>query len=491
MSRVSLTAAFGGMLTFCGGVVAQTPGNAGATQDETARTVETQARSQESVEQKLERLENEIRELKASQRQMPAKPVGKGGTTSPTWFDSEFLDAKIPYQEEMLASTEADRVKVGGRIDFEFYDLHANRNNLGGYLDSNQFGNNGGSTEFRVRRLEIDLGLELIEDFQFQSRLMLDPVVRDEDEGAVDMDEAYVRFGNLFRNLMGIEDPSHTYIKVGNFYRWERDFLKKWSESFSMAGTSFYRDEVTGLQIGGDFEEGLFYRVGIDNGSQIASRDAGVGATRGVTGAVGNSPMLHDNEQLGDLNNNKDVSLGLGIKGAVEEPKFEYRAAVSYREGKLSATEVAFLRFASTSYDGGTKKRRFGVLGGFDWDVSEAMRLGVDAELWWAKDGNGDREVWSVAPNILIPLDGVYYQKRKFFTGVGFGYRLSGLHLHGGFPNQASLQRSILDDRIMHTIGSWVEVTRNVDLRLEINNMDPTQRNRSETEWLLQWSIRF
>ena len=443
--------------------------------------------AQNELQNKLDRLEREVQELRRAAGQNGG--IGRGGLGAPRWFDREMLDSRIGYQEDSMASTEADRLKIRGRLDFEFYDLHANGNDLGAYRDGNQFGLSSGATEFRVRRMELGLGLELIEDFRFQTTMTLDPVVRDQDEGAVDLDEAYVRFGNVFRNFFGIEDPSHTFLQVGNYFRWERDFLNRWSESFSLAGTSFYRDEVTGLLIGGEFEEGLFYRLSIDNGSTIGSRDAGVGAARGTSGAVGNAPILHDNEQLGDFNNNKDVALGLGFRGAFEEPDFQYHAAISYREGRLAPGEQAFLSQVSTAYDGGSKKSRLGILGGFDWDL-EGLRFALDAEFWVAQDGNGDREAWSIAPAITLPLDGVYYQKRLFFTGVGFGYRLAGLHVSGGLPNQP-LIRSILDDRTMHTIGAWLDVTRGVNLRLELNNIEANHRGRSETEWLVQWSVSF
>lgn len=483
--------AFGGLLCAVGDLQAQSAKTAREVGESQSKSRVAAPAQDETVEAKLERLEREVDELRQAAQRGSATSggIGRGGARPPRWFESEMLEARIPYQDEM-ASTEADRIKVGGRLDFEFYDLHANNRDLGVYRDLNQFGLTGGTTEFRIRRLQINLGLELIEDFRFESTLTLDPVVRDQDEGAIDLDEAYLRFGNVARNFFGIEDPSHSFIQIGNYYRWERDLLNRWSESFSLAGTSYYMDEVTGIMIGGDFEEGLFYRVGIDNGSTIGSRDAGVGAGRGVTGAVGNSPLLHDNEQLGDLNNNKDFSIGLGMKGSLEEPEFQYHAGVSYREGRLSPTEQAFLTLASPAYNGGSKKRRFGFLGGFEWDL-ETVRVGVDAELWLSKDGNGDREAWSFSPVLMIPLDGVYYQKRLFFTGVGFGYRLSGVHLSDGFANQTTLTRSIMDDRKMHTLGFWVDVTRNVDLRLELNNIEPSNRGRSETEWLIQWSVSF
>ncbi len=450
----------------------------------------------ERLEQRLKSVEAELSQLR-SRADNPPAGVGSAGRRVPAKVGSTFAELMrgLPFGQDTATSGAAERIRIGGRLDFEFYDLRANRNNLGNYR-GNQFGLNSGATEFRVRRVNLNLDLEMIEDFVFHSTLTLDPVVRDEDEGAVDIDEAYVRFGNVMRNLFGVEDPSNSYIQVGNFYRWERSFFPRVSEAYSLAGTSFYRDEVTGIQIGGDFEEGLFYRVGLDNGSSMTARDAGVGARRGAAGpgaaAVGNSPILHDNEQLGDLNNSKDFSIGVGYKGRIEDPNgdIQFGAAISYREGRLSNVERTFLSGVSAAYDGGKQKRRIGLLGMADWDL-DTLVVGLNLEAWFASDGNGDRDVWSIGPWVKLPLDGVYYQKRKFFTGVGAGYRVSSLHQSDGFASLTAPTGALFDDRTMHTIDFWLDVTRNVDLRLEINNMNPINRNRSETEWLIQWSVRF
>ena len=204
----------------------------------------------QSVQERLADLERQLAELKKQ------GAVGRGGRTMPTDMGTEFRASGLPLGQEGVASQNNEKVKIGGRLDFEFYDLHASRTNFGNY-GGNQFGNTNGGTEFRIRRLQLALGLEVIEDLKFHGTLTLDPVVRDQDEGAVDIDEAYVRFDNFFLNIFDVEDPTNSFIQVGNFYRWEREFFERRSEAFSLAGTSFYRDEITGLRLGGDADAGF------------------------------------------------------------------------------------------------------------------------------------------------------------------------------------------------------------------------------------------
>ena len=228
----------------------------------------------------------------------------------------------------------------------------------------------------------------------------------------------------------------------------------------------------------------------MSNGQTIAARDAGVGAARGAGGgAVGNSPILHDNEQLGDGNNSKEVSIGVGFRGDLEEPGFDWRVGVAYHYSKLTAGERAFLSL-NPNFDNSSTKSRLGILGALEYDAEDYL-VGIDGEIWFAADGNGDRTVWGFAPWVALPLDGVYYQDRRFFTEWGVQYRLSGLRQQEGFAQQALSTLSIFDDRIMHTLSSWLEITRNVQMRLEINNTEASGRSGSETEWLLQWAVSF
>ncbi len=427
----------------------------------------------QQLERKVDALEQQVRAL--------------GGARS----RSNVVDANSRLGQEPARKSEPS-VRICGRLDFEFYDTNAQRSSFGVY-GGNAFGANGGATQYRVRRMQLSLGMDLIEDLVFHSLLTLDPVVRDEDEGAVDIDEAYIRFGHVGRNLFGFEDPTNTFIQAGNYFRWERDFLPRHSESFSLAGTAFYRDEVTGIQIGGDTEEGLFYRLSMDNGSVLGARDAGVGQRAGAGGiAVGNSPMIHDNEQRGDLNDNKDFALGLGYQTMLEGPELQFAVAFSARAGRSSRADRAFLATVSPGrFDGSRNKTRFGVLGMVEWDLEQVI-LGLSGEGWVGKDGNASRDSFSLSPYVRLPLDGVYYEERRFFTHVGAAYRFSYLHQSKGLANSSSLATMILADRHGHTLSVWLEVTNNVNLRLEMNNNDSRATGvGTETEWLLQWGVRF
>ncbi|MFQ5506279.1 MAG: hypothetical protein ACE5F1_16040, partial [Planctomycetota bacterium] len=214
------------------------------------------------LERTVDGLEREVERLKAGAGATPPR-------RSSDYYTQVQEASSLDQGGERSALNE--RVKIGGHIDFEFYDAQAERRSLGKPF-GNEFGNRNGATEFRVRRVHLNLGIEMIDDFVFHSTLILDPVVRDQDEGAVDIEEAYFKFGNVVRNLLSFEDPSNSYLRAGNIRRWESEFSKFRSESFSLAGTSFYRDEVTGFEMGGDFESGLFYRIALDNGYVLTAR---------------------------------------------------------------------------------------------------------------------------------------------------------------------------------------------------------------------------
>ena len=245
------------------------------------------------------------------------------------------------------------------------------------------------------------------------------------------------------------------------------------------------------IAIGGDMENGFFYRVGLDNGTALSARDGGVER-------LGATPIFHDNELNGDLNANKDFSIGIGFKNHLEEPDLDYRLAVAYRIGSLARSERAFLAntintIGPGGFDNSDDKDRFGLLGGFNW-VGESLEFGVDAEYWMANDGNGDRDVLTLAPHVRLPLEPVTYQGRQFFTGVSFGYRFGYLHQGSGFPNPDAgvFTQSILNDRVMHTATIGLEVTKDVDMMLELNTFEAKSGPEpDDTEWLLRWIIRF
>jgi len=470
----------------------------------------TDARKQDKseVEKRLERLEQqnaqtqeekaqmraEIEALRAALGKQQTKPGGGKGSAGTQPLESrsgdyEAFQTQSPSMDQTGGrSFLNEKVTFGGLIDFEFFDSQAERRNLGTPF-GNQFGLTNGATEMRIRRLRLDIGIEMIEDLTFTGTLMLDPVVRDQDEGSVDINQAYVKFSNLGRNLLNFEDPTRTYIKAGNYYPWERDFGKFHSEAYSLAGTAFYRYGVTGIELGGDMESGVFYRVSVENGYMLSSRSAGDG-NNASSGSFGGSPVIVDREKLGDTNNRKDIVFGLGIKSTAEEPAMGYRLGLSYRYGKLSNTERTNLATViGPTYDGGDRMTRFGILGGLDWQF-DTFDAGIDAEYWRGEDGNAKRDILSAGPWIKLKLEGTQYQQRPFFTGVGFGYRISNNHQHDGIPNPNTVNNIILADRTMHTGVMWLDVTTNVDLLFEVNAFE-TKPSVSDTEWLVRWRVKF
>ena len=63
--------------------------------------------------------------------------------------------------------------------------------------------------------------------------------------------------------------------------------------------------------------------------------------------------MIHDNEQRGDLNDNKDFALGLGYQTMLEGPELQFAVAFSARAGRSSRADRAFLATVSPGrFDG-------------------------------------------------------------------------------------------------------------------------------------------
>jgi len=255
-----------------------------------------------------------------------------------------------------------------------------------------------------------------------------------------------------------------------------------------MSATSFYRWRVTGIELGGNFEEGFFYSLGLDNGRQTIDRNAGINR-------VGASPMLIDRQIDGALQNHKDVVVGLGIKNRLDDPQVDYRVGVSYRYGKLSTTEVNYLNSVlnaggNTSYDGGDTKSRFGILAGFDWDF-DSWVLSMDGEFWLARDGNAKRDISGLGIVAALPLEGTIIENRPFFTRFSVGYRIGYLHQTDGIANNSTAANALWDDRVMHTGMLSLELTHNATVFLEVNNWKENNVDVSNTEWTLMTRIDF
>lgn len=442
----------------------------------------------EQLEKKNAKLEQQNKEILDRLDKVEGRTATGSAGTSDLRNKGELWDRSMQEGEVGKPSSDSllgEKVRINGRLEFEAYDSVAERRNLGNYtaLGGNQYGLNNGAWEMRIRRFELGIGMDVVEDVSFESKLVLDPVIQDQNQD-VQLEEAYFRFGNFFQHVFDVEDPSHTYIRAGRYLTWQRSFAPQIISTWSMSATAFYRYRVTGLEIGGNFEEGFFYSLGLDNGRRILDRDAGINK-------AGSSPMLIDRQLDGALQNHKDVVVGLGIKNRMDDPKIDYRLGLSYRYGKLSSTEVTYLNSVlGASYDGGDNKSRFGALAGMDWDF-DAWVLSVDGEFWLAKDGNAKRDVSGLGVVAALPLEGTIIENRPFFTKFSVGYRIGYLHQTDGIANPSSTVNALWDDRVMHTGVLSLELTRNATVFLEVNNWKENSVDVSNTEWTLMTRIDF
>jgi hypothetical protein len=472
-----------------------------------AQTPATGGQSQESVRREIDELKARLEQQEAELRAMKASAAGSSNTMlpregSPAYLTSHQAD---PRTTDGIKSILGERLRIGGEIAVEFYD----RNNPFGPntpaipLPTNAppfatAGGDAGATSFRLRRLDLRLGVDIMEDFAAETTVRFDPVVGDQDEGSVDVKEAYIRFGNFSRHLFGFEDPSHTFIKMGTFYRWQRKkFDRGATEARSLSATQYWMDEVTGLEVGGAFDFGFFYNASVVNGTTLGIRDAGAGATNEFGGGPLTQAVFQDQEQLGDGNNNKEFEGALGFQVKMDDPRVGFGIAGFYRLAKLTPADQATLGNYSAVVAPFTtfEQDRLGALANFSFE-SAVADFGLQGDYVYANDSQLARHSWSLGPWAKVKFDGARYGGRLFFTGLGVNYTFSRLQVESGgvAPQQSSPNRLLglpYEDRDMHTIGVTLEITENVDMLTELSLFNEKNMDLANNEWLVQWRVRF
>jgi hypothetical protein len=437
-------------------------------------------------------VERQARELETL-RERQAEAFGRSNALPPLGGVPEYLQGGAERvgatpAGEGTASRLAERIKIGGEVVTEIYDRNAERG-----LPASLGGPDDGNSQFMIRRFDLNIGAELIEDLVFDSTLRLDPVVRDQDEGSVDIQEAYLQFGNFSRHLFGFEDPSHTHLRFGNFYRWQKKFFDRRTEARSLAETSFWHDPITGIELGGTFDFGFFYSATLSNGNSLGLRDAGAGGRMGTffNAPLGAQAIIQDQEQLGDNNNNKEYEVAVGFKKRSDDSRFGFTGGAFYREGRLALSDQLLLvSIPGSMIDGTRQSDRLGFVGEVDFDT-QVMAFGLRGDVVWADDANLERSAFGLEPFVHFKFEGAYYQNRKFFTGLELVYRFAQLHHSGGALNPTTLAGLPFVDRDMHTLAANLEVTRNVTMRTEVSLFNENGVNPSNTEWLMQWIFRF
>jgi hypothetical protein len=108
----------------------------------------------------------------------------------------------------------------------------------------------------------------------------------------VDVDEAYLRFGQKYESLEAIPD-THFYALFGKAPKFERQLFRR-LESYGLVQTAFNRFPDLQLQLGGSFGSNIYFRAQVSNGNPTFMRDPNVLAADNGVAAPPNPDIVFE-----------------------------------------------------------------------------------------------------------------------------------------------------------------------------------------------------
>ncbi len=286
--------------------------------------------------------------------------------------------------EKVMAKTDnwilgkkGDRIRIGGGVELEYSDGQDAT-----WLPStaNEMRSTAADGHFQVDKFELKLDAKVTDGINFKSKVRFDG-----DDNDIEVRDTYLEMVDL---------PLDSYVQVGNntvFFRPDRI-----TEGYPLGGTAFWRKRGLGIWYGGQ-REPLYWRFSLTNGLELDDKD--FGETSGTTEF---QRIIGDDKRNDDLNGNKELGFGLGLKqdlqrfGEVDLLGFVTR-------GRLTGEDVTFLQTAANVPGYGsssrTTKERYGI--NLDYTYGNANLFG---QFIRAFDGKLRRNAWYLQPSYKHPL---------------------------------------------------------------------------------------
>lgn len=424
--------------------------------------------SGDSTEQRIERLEKENQELRSvidelrgrlnvleKKLQQPAETVEQQKPPEPGEQPSllekieeriiDLEDFKENNEKGWIKSKKREWLEIGGEIELEYIDTQ------------NESDSRAGETADPHGQFQID-HVRLSPRVRFTDDLTLEADFDAGDQATSDLQEAYLTWENL---------PLNSEVKIGQHKRFFRPDRK--TESYPLAGIAYWRDRVLGLTIENNFDPFYTY-FSLVNGSRL--NDERIGEDESF-------PMVVDDLDGRDANDNKEIGLGLGW-----ERKNDTWGDVDF---------MLFAVMAELSHDDERFLHRLPGYGRFEED-DDRYRYGAnleyqiwDAELFsqyiTSEDGGLDRDAWYVQTSYE------YEPELKYLQSVEPLARYGRLNMNlSPFPTN-----SLLWDREQWTLAVIFELTDDVFLRTEytVNDEDTGAGDIRNNEALIQLELRF
>lgn len=404
------------------------------------------------VEERLKSLENENRDLKeiiqglqqrldAIEKKSLDKPAEKQAQKT---LDERINVLEKKTTEAWLPSLKGEKIKIGGELEFEFRDVQNEKGHAAGSTDI-PYG------QFQIDKFELHLEAKLEDNITLYTEIKTDP-----DETT--LDEAHITFSNLLFD---------SYLRLGLQDRFIMPSRK--TETYPIAGTSFWRDKDIGIELGGEIKP-FYYRLSLTNGLRLSTKEIGEDAS---------FKIIHDDDDNRDYNNSKEVGFGIGYKDKfLKDHKIDL-LLFSYLS-KLSDDDIAFLIKNLPNYSSNEDANKlFG--GSLEYKFKEFT---IFSQYIHSKDGDLKRHAWYVQPSYKFKIQGI-----KYLQAVEPLYRYDRYDVN----HPLSTAKSATWDRERNTFAFIVDLVDNLKIKLEynINDEDTGGADVKNNEFIGQVEVKF
>ncbi len=422
-----------------------------------------------STDQRIERLEKENAELRsiigelrdrleALENQMPestAPPetpaLEQAPEDEPNILENiekriiELEDFKEKNEKGWIKSKKRSWLEIGGEIELEYRDTQ------------NESDSRAGETADPYGQFQID-HVRLSPRVRFTDDLSLEADFDAGEQATSDLQEAYLIWENL---------PFNSEITLGQHKRFFRPSRK--TETYPLAGIAYWRDRVLGLTVENKFDPFYSY-FSLVNGSRLNDEEIGEDES---------FPMVVDDLDGRDANDNKEIGLGVGWEGKsdkwgdVDFMLFAVMAELSHDDERFLHRLAGYGRFEDDD-----DRYRYGANLEYDYRGAELFGQYITSE-----DGGLDRDAWYLQTSYEYEAD------LKYLRSVEPLVRYGRMNLNlAPFPTSP-----LLWDREQLTFALIFGLTGDVFLRTEytVNDEDTGAGDIRNNEALVQLELQF
>ncbi len=357
-----------------------------------------------------------------------------------------FADVGEPYEGGLL-SVKGEKWEIGGELEIEYRDAQ------GDAKDS--------QSQFKIDQFYLIPKIKLKENVSMKAEIAMT-------DGKTILEEGHVTFAGF---------PGKTFIKVGL----EDRFIKRSriTETYPLNGSAFWRDDDLGITVGGKLDFAYWF-FSYTNGLRIAKS-----ATELTTQKVmedGGAKFLHEDRNVGDESENKEIGFGAGRKqdfgqfGKIDVLGWVFFSKLTPDEVSALNTELASGGYSSLE----DSKSMYGFRLTHKWQ----KKLNCVFEYISTGTGDLDRKGWYIEPSYKFKTP--WNRPKSIVVLIRYN------DLDNGLINDPG--EVLTWDWQVFTLAGIIEIQKNVKVKLEYSLIDEDTGGAVDVEnneFLAQLEVKF